>query len=86
MKEREQTIRNLNTRVSTLQAEVAELKRRGNMYQGGGGHGRGAGRGRRAGRVAVATAEVPARFLPPKRARIVEDPDYVQDRLGVCRE
>ena len=85
VKEREQTIRNLNTKVNNLQAEISELKRQGNNHQGGGGYVRGPGRsrGRGAGRGAVAAVEFVA--TTPKKARF-EDPDYVKDRISVCRE
>ena len=85
VKEREQTIRNLNTKVNNLQAKIAELKRHGNNHQGGGGYARGPGRsrGRGAGRGAVAAVEYEA---PAAKKGRYEDPDYVKDRLPVCRE
>ena len=71
-----------NFNLNALQSELFELKRQSNNHQGGGGHGSGSGRGRGAGRGAVAAVEV---AVPtPKRARI-EDPDYVRDKISVCR-
>ena len=84
MKEREQTIRNLNEKVDGLHAEIAQLRRQNNTNGGGGGYtrvpGRGCG-GRGAGRGAVAAVE----FTPPAAKKVkFEDPDYVKDRLSVC--
>ena len=82
VKERHQTIRNLNSKVSGLQAEIAELKRQNNSH-GGGGYAKGPGRGRGAGRGAAAAVDYEA---PAAKKAKFEDPDYVKDRLTVCKE
>ena len=89
MKERDAIIENLNAKVKTLQEENTNLRRqRGSGVGGGGGGGgyareqvrdRGSGRG---GRGAAAAAG----STPPlhKKSRLLEDPDYVRDRMSVC--
>ena len=77
-------IRNLNTKVNGLQAEIAELRRQNNSHRVGGyakvpgrGRGRGAGRG--------TAAAVDYEPLAAKKVKF-EDPDFVKDRLTVCKE
>ena len=86
MKGREQTITNLNERVDTLQAELSNLKRHGGA-SGSSGYARDQGRnrsGRGAGRGAAAAVVI----TPPaaKKAKLYEDPDFVQDRSSVCQQ
>ena len=91
VKERDAIIENLNAKVKSLQDENTNLRRqRGSGAGGGGGGGgypreqvrdRGSGRG---GRGAAAAAG-PTNPLP-KKPRLQEDPEYVRDRMSVCRE
>ena len=83
MKERDQTIANLNDKVKALQDENSNLRRHG--ASGSGGYVRDQGRvrnGRGAGRGSTAAVV----FTPPmaKKVKLQEDPDFVKDRLTVC--
>ena len=82
VKEREQTIANLNDRVKTLQDELSNLKRNDGA-SGSRGYVRDQGRGR-GGRGAAAAVVI----TPPvaKKAKLYEDPDFVQDRLALCQQ
>ena len=79
-------IKNLNSRVSTLQLEVNELRRVVNLNQGGCGYTQraNAGRGQGGRREEVPPIKIHVRVHAAKRVRIAEDPEFIANQLAMC--
>ena len=91
VKARDTTIETLNAKVKSLQDDNASLRRQRGSGAGGGGGGGGYtrehGRGRGSGRDGRGAAEADGPKNPlTKKPRLQEDPEYVSDRMKICRD
>ena len=87
VKARDATIENLNANVESLQDDNASLRRQRGSGAGGGGGGGNYPRVRGSGRDGRGATEADGPKAPlNKKPKLHEDPDYVGDRMKICRD
>ena len=87
VKARDATIETLNAKVKSLQDDNASLRRQRGSGAGGGGGGGNHPRVRGSGRDGRGATEADGPKAPlNKKPKLHEDPDYVGDRMKICRD